>query len=180
MPSSCCLIPGFGQPFRASYMKMKININNRGYILGRRSQTLPSLILLLRMISLNSWNRSKLYKDFLANPKKTGVFQELKRQGWGAIMTPFLISTLDRLTGNKFYMCIDLDGGIPIDRRSDRPIIEKGPIDRGSDRPIIEKGPIDRGSDRPIIGKGPIDRGSDRPIIGKGQIDRGSYRPNVR
>ena len=33
-----------------------------------------------------------------------------------------------------------------------------GPIDRGSDRPIIEKGPIDRGSDRPIIGKGPIDR----------------------
>ena len=72
------------------------------------------------------------------------------------------------------------NGGIPIDRRSDRPIIEKGPIERGSDRPIIEKGPLDRGSNRPIIEKGPIDRGSDRPIIEKGPIDRGSYRPNVR
>ena len=41
--------------------------------------------------------------------------------------------------------------GIPIDRGSDRPIIEKGPLDRGSDRPIIEKGPLDRGSDRPIF-----------------------------
>ena len=67
----------------------------------------------------------------------------------------------------------------PIDRGSDRPIIEKGPIDRGSDRPIIEKGPIERGSDRPLIGKGPIDRGSDRPIIEKGPIDQGFYRPNV-
>ena len=38
----------------------------------------------------------------------------------------------------------ELDGGIPIDRGSDRPIIEKGPLDRGSDRPIIQKGPIDR------------------------------------
>ena len=66
------------------------------------------------------------------------------------------------------------DGGIPIDRGSDRPIIEKGPLDRGPDRPIIEKGPIDRGPDRPIIEKGPIDRGSDRPIIWKG-----SYRQRV-
>ena len=58
-------------------------------------------------------------------------------------------------------------GGIPTDRRSNRPITEKGPIDQGSDRPIIEKGPIDQGSDRPIIEKGPtcIDQGSDRPII---------------
>ena len=39
---------------------------------------------------------------------------------------------------------MDLMGGIPIDRGSDRLIIEKGPVDRGSDRPIIEKGPIDR------------------------------------
>ena len=31
-------------------------------------------------------------------------------------------------------------------------------IDRRSDRPIIEKDPIHRGSYRPIIGKGPIDR----------------------
>ena len=71
-------------------------------------------------------------------------------------------------------------GGIPVDRGSDRPIIEKGPIDWGSDRPIIGKGPIDRGSDRPIIEKGPIDQGSDRLIIEKGLIDRGSYRRNVR
>ena len=75
----------------------------------------------------------------------------------------------------------------PIDRGSDRPIIEKGPIDRGADRPIIEKGPVDRGSDSPIIEKGPIDRGSDRPIIEKGPvrsggfpIDRRSDRPRVR
>ena len=41
--------------------------------------------------------------------------------------------------------------GILIDRRSDRPIIEKDPIDRGSDRPIIENGPIDPGSYRPNV-----------------------------
>ena len=85
------------------------------------------------------------------------------------------------------------NGGIPIDRGSDRPIIEKGPLDRGSDRPILprsigplfkEKGPIGRGSDRPILlesvyktllnEKGSIDRGSDRPIFFKG-----SDRPRV-
>ena len=52
-----------------------------------------------------------------------------------------------------------LGGEIPIDRGSDRPIIEKGPLDRGSDRPILarsigplfkEKGPIDQGSYRPM------------------------------
>ena len=39
-----------------------------------------------------------------------------------------------------------LKGEIPIDRGSDRPIIEKGPLDRGSDRPrvLYTNGPIDR------------------------------------
>ena len=45
---------------------------------------------------------------------------------------------------SKLEFSVYKPGGIPIDRRSDRPIIEKGPKDRGSDRPIIEKGPIDR------------------------------------
>ena len=99
-----------------------------------------------------------------------------------------------------YAFCGTVQGGIPIDRGSDVPIIEKGPLDRGSDRPIIEKGPLDQGSDSPIIQKGPldrgsdrpilprsigsfsrkgsyIDRGSDRPIIDMGPIDRGSYRP---
>ena len=39
-------------------------------------------------------------------------------------------------------------GGIPIDRGSDRPIIEKGPLHRGSDRPIFPR------STGPIIEKG--------------------------
>ena len=43
--SSCHRIPGFSQPLRASYKNIKININNRGYILGRRSEMFPSLIL---------------------------------------------------------------------------------------------------------------------------------------
>ena len=72
----------------------------------------------------------------------------------------------------------------PIDRGSDRPIIEKVPLDRGSDRPIIEKGPLDRGSDRPIIEKGPLDRGSYRPMSDRsilpGSIGPFSYRPRVQ
>ena len=35
----------------------------------------------------------------------------------------------------KLY--VKLIGGIPIDRGSDWPIIEKGPLNRGSDRPIL-------------------------------------------
>ena len=38
-------------------------------------------------------------------------------------------------------ICHNPKGEIPIDRGSDRPIIEKGPLDRGSDRPIIEMDP---------------------------------------
>ena len=44
--------------------------------------------------------------------------------------------------------------------------------------------PIDRGSDRPIIEKGPLDRGSDRPFspwsIGPFFKEKGPYRPRVR
>ena len=57
-------------------------------------------------------------------------------------------------------------------------VISYSPIDRGSDRPIIEKGPVDRllkGSDRPRVlyiprvswTACPIDRGSDRLMIKK-------------
>ena len=67
-----------------------------------------------------------------------------------------------------FYILVAINesinhtGGIPIDRGSDRPIIEMGPLDQGSDRPILprsigplfkEKGPIDRGSNRQILAR---------------------------